>query len=101
MDAVLVDRSFLTAKTVAASTDFTIFDGYFYCRNLSLMRLSSILILLLLSPLTRAQYRYSIPQKEFDAPTVIAHCFDAKYNKATKEWVWQPNFAEKIECDPE
>jgi len=97
MDAVLVDRSFLTAKTVAASTDFTIFDGYFYCRNLSLMRLSSILILLLLSPFIRAQYSYSVPKKSFDPKTVIAHCFDAKYNKDNDEWVWQPNFAEKLD----
>ncbi len=45
---------------------------------------------------TNAQ-NISFKKREFNIPKVLSELFEAKYNEDTKEFVWKPNFAEKLE----
>ena len=34
---------------------------------------------------------------EYDLPKIVSELFDATYNRQTKEFIWKPNYAERIE----
>ncbi len=42
-----------------------------------------------------AQEKYTVYQKDFNPTAIVAAYFEAKYNPATKEFQWKPNFAEQ------
>lgn len=46
---------------------------------------------------TLAQKSMIVNKNDFDKTVIVSKLFEAKYNKETKEFVWKPNYAEKLE----
>lgn len=55
------------------------------------------IIILLSYLMINAQNVISFKKSDFDLSNVISELFDAKFNTQTKEFIWKPNYAEKLE----
>lgn len=55
------------------------------------------IITLLSYLMINAQNVISFKKSDFDLSNVISELFEAKFNAQTKEFIWKPNYAEKLE----
>ena len=61
------------------------------------MKIHFTIIILLSFFSINAQNTISFKKSDFDLPSVISELFEAKYNTQTKEFIWKPNYSEKLE----